>query len=146
MILTGLARLGRDAEVRFLPDGTAVSNLSLAYNYGMKPKDGSNKPTQWIDATVWGKLAEVLQPYLKKGGLIDVIVEDVHIETYQKTGGGEGVKLAGRVLKIELAGGREAGDQTQGSSAPQQRTQSPSPAPQRQAPAGGTDFDDDIPF
>lgn len=146
MILTGLARLGRDAEVRFLQDGTAVCNLSLAYNYGMKPKDGSNKPTQWIDATVWGKMGEALQPYLEKGGLIDVIVEDVHIETYQKKGGGEGTKLAGRVLKIELAGGREAGEQPAGQQ--QSRAPASSPAPQRQqsSPPAGSDFDDDIPF
>jgi single-strand DNA-binding protein len=154
MITTGLARLGRDAEIRYLQDGTAVCNLSLAYNYGMKPKDGGNKPTQWVDGTVWGKMAEALAPYLKKGGLIDVVLEDLHIEEFEGKNG-PGHKLAARVLKIELAGSKDGGSAGASDGAQQQ--------PQQQRPAathpaarpaaapantggGFGEFDDDIPF
>ena len=99
--LSGLFRIGRDAEIRHAPSGDAVINLSLAYNYGPRKDD----KTQWIEASLWGKLAEALVPYLKKGGQIYAIIEDPHIETFQGKNG-EGVKLAGRVLKIELAGSK----------------------------------------
>jgi single-strand DNA-binding protein len=139
----GLARLGRDAEVRYTPGGDAVCNLSLAVNYG--PKDqGGNRPTQWIDATLWGKRAEALAQFLVKGSVHCFTLEDIHIETYQKNGGGEGFKLAARVLDVEL-GPRVGGDQgsapatRQPAAAPAQRPQ-PKPAP------NFSDMDDDIPF
>lgn len=52
----GLMRLGRDAEVKTLPSGKKVANLSLAYNYGQK--EGDEYPSQWIDAAFWGTSRE----------------------------------------------------------------------------------------
>ena len=63
MILTGLCRLGADADIRYLQDGTAVANLNLAYNYGKKDNEGK-RPTQWIKASIWGVRAENSAPYL----------------------------------------------------------------------------------
>lgn len=132
----GLARLGRDCEVRFTSSGEAVANLSLAFTYGKKGDDGK-RPTQWVDASLWGKRAEALSPYLLKGGLISVTLEDVHIETY-KGANGEGHKLAARVVNIELAGG---GEKQAASPAPrQQRPAANQPA--SGAPTTGTGFDD----
>lgn len=134
----GMARLGRDAEVRFTPGGDAVCNLSLAVNYGQKAADG-NRPTQWIDATLWGKRAEALAQYLVKGSVHCFTLDEIHIETYQKNGGGEGVKLVARVLDVEL-GPRVGGEQPASQPSPRQAA----PA-QRQKPAPQPD-DDDIPF
>jgi single-strand DNA-binding protein len=136
-IISGLFRIGRDAEVRHTPSGDAVINLSLAYNYGPR-KDGK---TQWIEASLWGKLAEALAPYLKKGGQIDAIIEDPHIETFQGKNG-EGTKLVGRVLKIELAGSK--GD----APAPSGQTEHGAAKADGYAPqqAGGGFDDQDIPF
>ena len=146
----GLARLGRDAEVRFLPDGTAVCNLSLAVTYGQKQNDG-NYPTQWIDAALWGKAAEALAPFLTKGSVHCFGLSDLHIETYQGRNG-EGVKLVARVDTIELGPRQTPAGQGQG----QQQSQPPAqqrqaaPAAQRQQmqqrPAMQQDMDDDIPF
>lgn len=151
MRLIGVARLGRDAEVRFTPNGTAVANLSLAFNYGMKDQSG-NKPTQWVDASLWGKVAEALSEYLRKGQQVFVDCDDVHIETYQGRNG-EGHKLVARVQSIELVGSRPEGQQGGGQQAPaaQQRQPAAQQPPQRQAqatknPAGFDDMDDDIPF
>jgi single-strand DNA-binding protein len=75
-----------------------------------------------------------------------VALEDAHIETFQKQGGGEGVKLAARITAIDLAGsGQQAAPQ------PQQRQQPQRQAPQQrtqQVPAGGgfDDMHDDVPF
>jgi len=104
MILTALARLGRDPELRYLPNGDAVLNLALAVNYGKKGTDG-NRPTQWIDAALFGKRAESLAPYLTKGSLVFVVVDEPHVETYQGKNGA-GAKLVGRVSSIEFAGGK----------------------------------------
>lgn len=132
----GLARLGKDAEVRHVPNGDAVVSLALAFTYGKKGADGK-RPTQWVDGAFWGARAEALAPYLLKGGLVSITLDDVHIETYQSQKG-EGHKLVGRVAQIELAGGG-------------QPAAAPPPAAQRQAarPAAKQDFTsvpDDIPF
>jgi single-strand DNA-binding protein len=143
MQLIGMARLGRDAELRHTQDGTAVCSLSLAYNHGRKGPDGK-RPTQWVDASLWGKQAESLQQYLVKGKQVCVTLNDVRIETYQGRNG-EGVKLCGNVTNIELVAG--SGD-APAAPAPAPRQQAPAPAP-RPAPAPAqTGFadDDDIPF
>ena len=78
MILTGLARLGRDATLRRTPQGDAVLEMALAFNYGAKDGSG-NRPTQWIDATLWGKRAEALAQHLTKGSAVDVVITEPHI-------------------------------------------------------------------
>ncbi len=132
----GLARIGRDVEVRFIPSGEAVANLALAFNY----REKGEKCTQWIEASLWGKRAESLAPYLKKGGLISVTVDDVHVETYEGSNG-KGVKLVGRVSDLELAGGGQSGEQAD--------KPKPAPQPRQAAPkqaSGFDDMDDQIPF
>ena len=136
-MFTKLCRLGNDPEVRFLTNGTAVMSLSLAYPYGMKGQDGK-RPTQWIEATWWGKQAEAIQPFLKKGDQISVSLDDVHIETYtNKQDGTERFKLAGKVVGFDfVANGRT----------------SATPAAEKPAttskPGAGQGFDDfdDVPF
>lgn len=151
----GLARLGRDAEIRYTQGGDPVASLSLAFSYGRKGEDG-RRPTQWVDGSLWGKRAEALAPYLLKGGLVVVSLEEVHSETYQGQNG-EATKLVGRVADIELAGG---GERQQSAPAQAPARQAPArPAPQnngyrtsnaRPAPAapasGFDDMADDIPF
>lgn len=133
----GLARIGRDVEVRFTANGEAVASLALAFTYRLK----GEKATQWVEASLWGKRAEALAPYLRKGGLIAVTVDDVHIETYEGKNG-TGTKLVGRVSDVELAGGGQEAEQAE----------KPKPAPARAAPkpvpasSGFESMDDDIPF
>ena len=137
----GLARLGRDAELRTTSQGESVATLALAFSYGRKGSDG-NRPTQWVDAALWGKRAEALAPYLTKGGLVSVSLEDVHIETFEGKNG-PGHKLAARVVDVELASPKQA---SAAAPAPQ-RAPAPRPAP---APSAGSGFEDDpdggVPF
>ena len=136
--LIGLARLGRDCELRTTQSGDAVANLSLAMDY----RNGREKATQWVDGALWGKMAETLTQYLVKGKLVCVTLDDVHIEEFQKRDGTEGTKLVGRVSKLELAGGgRDDGERT----APPAQRQAPKPAPKASADAFG-DMEDDVPF
>ncbi|WP_426100119.1 single-stranded DNA-binding protein [Pseudomonas sp. PSPC3-3] len=143
--LTDVGRIGRDAELRYTPDSTAVINLAIACEYGRKGAD-NKKPTQWIDATLWGKQAEALAPYLIKGQQIHFTIDDAHVETFTKTAGGEGFKLTGRVIVIKFAG-----PPPQAESAPQPRQQprQQQSAPQKSQQGAARDFDsfdDDIPF
>ena len=143
MILTGLARLGRDASLRYTQGGDPVLEMALAFNYGQKDSSG-NKPTQWIEASMWGKRAEALKDYLKKGAAIDAIIADPHIETWQKKDQTTGFKLVGKVLELEFAGGaREAG-----SFPSSDKSQPAADSPRRPAAPARSfdDLDDDVPF
>lgn len=147
MHLIGLARLGRDAELRHLGDGTPVANLALAFNHGKKDGEG-NRPTQWIDATLWGDRAERLQQYLVKGQQLQVHLSDPHIETYQKNDGGTGFKLVARVDVIEFAGSAPQQGQQQQRQQPQQdyrQTRDGGQQQQKRKPSF-EDLGDDIPF
>ena len=141
--LSDVGRLGRDAEVRFTPGGDAVCNLALACEYGRKGPDGK-KPTQWIDATLWGKQAEALGPYLLKGQQLHFTIDDAHVETFAKADGTQGVKLTGKVIVIKFAGSPPQ----QGQAAPQQQARPTTQQTSRPAQQPAADFDsfDDVPF
>lgn len=138
MKANGLARIGKDAEVRYTPGGAAVANVSLAFTYGKKGDDGK-RPTQWVDASLWGQRAESLAPYIKKGGQIVAYLEDVSIQTYVKGDGTSATKMVARLVDLEFVSG---GEQASSQPKPQARPQA---APQSQG-SGFDDMDDDIPF
>ena len=104
MKASGIARIGKDVEVRYSPNGDAIANISLAFSYGKKQSDGK-RATQWVDATLFGKRAESLAPYLKKGGQIVAYLSDVNVQTYESKNG-QGVKLVGKIDDLELIGGQ----------------------------------------
>lgn len=142
MKLIGVARLGKDVELRYTPAGKAVANLSLAYNYGQKGQD-VNRLTQWVEASLWGKQAESLAPYLLKGVVFNVACRDVHIETFEGKNG-TGHKLVGTIMDIEFVPKQaetKPAERAPAASAPKARTGG--------APATGGAFDDfesDLPF
>lgn len=131
-IITGLMRLGRDAEVKQTSGGDPVANLALAYNYGKKV-DGK-QPTQWVDAALWGKRAEALAQYLTKGTAVVVTLSDPYIKTFTKQDGTQSSVIAGQVIDIAFAGG------------PAKSEDKPKPAPAPVSSAGGGFASDDIPF
>jgi single-strand DNA-binding protein len=139
MILTGLARLGRDAELRFTQGGDPVATLALAFNYGTKDASG-NKPTQWVEAALWGKRAEALAQHLTKGTAVDVVLTDPHVETFEKKDKSTGFKFVGKVSEIEFAGG---GNQQSSGSSASKPAQKPAPSSQS---GGYGDPGDDLPF
>lgn len=75
-----IGRLGQDPEVRFMPDGTGVANFSIAVGNEYKDKNTGNKveQTEWVKISAFGKLAEIIREYLKKGS-------QVYIEGKMKT-------------------------------------------------------------
>lgn len=134
--LIGLFTLGRDAELRTTSGGDQVASLALAYNYGRKGQGGKT-PSQWVDGALWGERAGKLAEYLTKGSQFYMQLDDLHIETYDKRDGGQGVKLVGRVGQIEF---------TRGAQRPAAAPPPPKPTPAPKANSGFDDMDDDIPF
>ena len=133
----GLARIGKDAEVRYTPGSTAVANVSLAFTYGKKGDDGKRQ-TQWVDASLWGQRAEGMAPYLLKGKQIVAYLEDVHLQTYTKGDGTTNTKMVARLADLEFIS----------DNSDHKPTQKPQSAPQSKPAqdSGFDDFPDDVPF
>lgn len=63
-----LGRLGTEPELKYLPNGSAVCNFTLATSEKYTDKNGEKKEnTEWHKIVVWGKIAELCNQYLKKG-------------------------------------------------------------------------------
>lgn len=143
MMLIGLCRLGRDSELRYLQDGTPVLGLALAYNYGKKDDKG-NRPTQWIDASLFGERATKLQSYLVKGQQINAVIEDVRIEQFTRRDNTVGNALRGRIVTVEFAGSAPTEKTT---STPNQAGASSGSKPANATSASNfADPMDDVPF
>jgi len=68
----GIGNLGRDVELRFMPDGKAVANFSIAISEKYKDKStGEQKEvTEWVNVALFGRLAEIAGEYLGKGSKV----------------------------------------------------------------------------
>lgn len=131
--ITICGNLGKDAENRFMPDGTAILSFSVA------DSQGREKPSIWWNCQIFGKRAESLGQYLVKGQTVTVCGVVSEREWTDKDGN-KRKSMEIRVNDVALQGGKK--DEAQ----PAQRQQS---APQRQArnaPQSTSDIDDDIPF
>ena len=128
--LTG--RLGRDAEQKYLPTGTAVIEFSIAVDTGF----GDKRRSFWIKCSMFGDRGPKLAQYLRKGQQVAVSGE-FDPRPYQAKDGAEKVSLELRISAVELIGGKNDTQQSQPEPAPK-----PAPKP----PAPNFYDDDDIPF
>lgn len=82
----GIGNLGKEPEMRFMPDGKAVCNFSIAISEKYKDKSGEQKEvTEWVNIALFGKLAEIAGEYLKKGSKV-YIEGKMKTEKYSKDG------------------------------------------------------------
>lgn len=145
VILVG--NCGRDPEVRYMPDGKAVANVSIATTSRRKDKSTGEtiEDTQWHRVTFYERLAEIAGEYLKKGK--PVYVEGrLKYGTYKdKTTGVEKPTCDIVATELQLLGGRDEGQQA---AAPRQAPRpATATAPRQAASSGGfEDMDSDIPF
>ena len=105
VILVG--NLGRDAEVRFTPGGAAVSTLSLATTEVWNDKSSGQRQerTEWHRVVLWGKQAETLNDYLKKGKQI-YVEGRLQTRKWQDRDGNDKYTTEIRSDRIVLLGGR----------------------------------------
>lgn len=81
-----IGHIGKDPEVRHLDSGVAVASFSLATNESYTDKSGNKQTlTEWHNIVIWGKLAEVMEKYGKKGQLI-YVEGSLKTESYDKDG------------------------------------------------------------
>ena len=157
VILVG--NCGRDPEVRYLPSGQAVANVSVATTSKRKDRTSgeSIEETQWHRVTFFDRLAEIVGEYVKKGSPIYVEGRLV----YRKYTDKDGVEKSATDIianEMQLLGSRQG----MGGPSDDDATQPRRAAPQNRPPAGGgggggakpaakpasgfDDMDDDIPF
>lgn len=148
-----IGNLGADPEVRYLPSGDAVANLSLATTDKFKDRSGEmQEVTEWHRVSFFGKTAEICGQYLKKGSAV-YVEGSLRTRKWQDKEGNDRYTTEIRGDRMQMLGGRGGGGMADMDSAPAPRaTGRPaasggSPAPSR-APAGGAfdDLEDDIPF
>jgi len=157
VILVG--NCGRDPEVRYLPSGQAVANVSVATSSRRKDKNSGEmiEDTQWHRVTFYDRLAEIAGEYVKKGRPIYVEGRLKYGVYTDKTTGVEKNTVDIIATELQLLGGREGmggpsgGGEEGGYSRPATAPRAAAPAAQRPAAAapakgGFDDMDDDIPF
>jgi single-strand DNA-binding protein len=159
-----VGNLGKDPETRYMPNGDAATNITVATTDTWKDKATGEKreATEWHRISFFGKLAEIAGQYLKKGS--QVYVEgSLRTRKWQDKEGQDRYTTEIRADVMQMLGGRAGmggGDAGGYDSAPQQAApaaRAPTPAASRSAapahgaatPASGSgfdDMDDDIPF
>ena len=148
-----MGNCGRDPEVRYLPSGQAVANVSIATSTKRKDKNSGDtiEDTQWHRITFYDRLAEIAGEYVKKGRPIYVEGRLKYGTYTDKTTGVEKNTVDIIATELQLLGGREGmgGPSEDGASRAPARSAPPAAsAPRAAAPAksGFDDMDDDIPF
>lgn len=136
-----IGNLGKDPDVRYSPDGSAITNITLATTETWKDKSGEKQEkTEWHRVAFFGKLAEIAGEYLKKGS--QVYVEGrIQTRKWQDKDGQDRYTTEIVADKMQMLGSR--GNSFEVTDSPQEsRAQRPA-----QQPKGGfDDMDDDIPF
>ncbi|HGG7617440.1 TPA: single-stranded DNA-binding protein [Neisseria meningitidis] len=166
-----IGRLGRDPEVRYMPNGEAVCNFSVATSETWNDRNGQRvERTEWHNITMYRKLAEIAGQYLKKGGLV-YLEGRIQSRKYQGKDGIERTAYDIVANEMKMLGGRNEnsggapyeegyGQSQEAYQRPAQQSRQPASdapshpqeapaAPRRQpvpAAAPVEDIDDNIPF
>lgn len=134
-----IGSLGRDPEIRYMPNGDAACNLSVATSESWKDKSGEKQErTEWHRISMFGKLAEIAGQYLAKGSSVYL---EGKLQTRKWTDKDGVDKYTTEIIadRMQMLGGKE---QRQG----QQQEQRKESQPIRQQRPPADDFDDQIPF
>lgn len=134
-----IGRLGRDPEVRYMPNGEAVCNFSVATSESWKDKNGQRQEaTEWHNVTMYRKLAEIAGQYLTKGSQV-YLEGKIQSRKYQGKDGIERTAYEIIANEMKMLGGGNGEQQAQ--------AETPTPPRRQAAPATPVeDIDDDVPF
>lgn len=139
--VTLIGRLGRDPETRYMPNGEAVCNFSIATDESWKDQQGQKQTrTEWHVVTLYRRLAEIAGQYLKKGSQVYL---EGKIQSRKYTGKDGIERTAYEIIchEMKMLGGNEAHMQP----APP-ANQEPPPPPAARNAAPPSDDDSGIPF
>ena len=137
----GVYRLTQEPELRYLSSGSAVAKLNLVNSSKYKGQDGTQKEdTCFIEGTVFGKLAEVANQYLKKGSKI-YVVADLKQESWTTSDGQNKSKHTLKIDSFEMLDSKPNDNQGQRS-----QSQSNYQPKQQQQELPEIDLEDEVPF
>lgn len=154
--VTLIGRLTRDIELKYTTTGTAIAAVSLASNRSVKKQDNWETEVSYFDANIYGRMAENLKPYLKKGKMI-LIAGHLKQDRWEKDGQ-KFSRIKIEAEEVQLLGGNSSespnnsNDRVQPQFSSIQQIQA---IPQQIAPTppipdpslfNNDDFPDDIPF
>ena len=148
-----IGRLGRDPETRYMPNGDAITNFSLATDEQWRDRNGERQTrTEWHNVSLYGKLGEIASQYLRKGSQV-FIEGKIQSRKYTDKDGIE--RMAYNIIgnEMKMLGNRNDGsDSGNNNAAPPTSSNPPPAAPRRQPPQQTPttppidDIEDDIPF
>jgi single-strand DNA-binding protein len=161
-----VGNLGRDPEIRYMPSGDAIANIAVATSYKSKDRNSGEQKelTEWHRISFFGRLAEIVGQYLKKGSSVYVegrlqtrkytdkdgierYATDIIAENMQMLGGRQGMGGdSGGYSGGDSYGGGDSYDAPPSRPAPRQAPPAPAARPQPKPAPNFSDMDDDIPF
>lgn len=143
-----IGNLGKDPETRYMPNGDAMTSITVATTDTWKEKATGEKKehTEWHRITFFGKLAEIAAQYLKKGS--QVYVEgSLRTRKYTDKDGVEKYATDIKADSMQMLGGKPQDAQQEQTPTPAARQQAQrQAAPQQQSAPNFSDMDDQIPF
>jgi len=148
-----IGNLGNDPEVKYMPNGDAVANITVATSESWKDKTTGQQVdrTEWHRVVFFRRLAEIVGEYLKKGSKV-YIEGKLQTKKWQAQDGQDRYTteiVAHEMQMLDSKGGGSSNFQpsaTPANAQQQQPQQQKSSAPQMTTANAGGDFDDDIPF
>lgn len=157
-----IGRLGNDPEIKYLQDGTVVASISIGCSEKWTDKASGQKKekTEWIRCSAFGKLAEIMGEYLRKGALVYVSGK-MQTRKYQDQSGQDRYSTEIVISKMKMLGGKSDNQQQgayqhpqqqprqQNTGGYQQQKQQTQTQQQQSAPQYNDvpmDFSDEIPF
>lgn len=142
-----IGRLGADPEVRYTQSNTAVATLSLATSEKYKDANGElQESTEWHRVVAWGRLAEILQQYAKKGSQI-YVEGPIQTRAWEDRDGQKRYTTEVKALTVQLLDSRTDGASgAGGGGASSQGGGRPQPAASNEPDFSSGADDDDLPF
>jgi single-strand DNA-binding protein len=139
-----VGNLGADPDTRYVPSGSAVTNLSIATSESWKDKQtGEQKErTEWHKVAMFGRLAEIAAEYLRKGSQV-YIEGKLRTRKWQDKEGKDRWTTEIVADEMQMLGGRSGGGAPAMNESSRSNDSAGSNSP---PPAASNDFDDDIPF
>lgn len=140
-----IGNLGQDPDTKYMPSGSAVTNLRIATTESFKDRETGQQQerTEWHSVAMFGRLAEIAGEYLKKGS--QVYVEGrLRTRKWQDRDGNDRYTTEIIADQMQMLGGRGGGGM--GGSAPASTSGGRTERPKDDTPGPDDTFDDDIPF
>jgi single-strand DNA-binding protein len=142
-----IGNLGRDPEVRYMPSGSAVANVTIATSESWKDKQTGEQQerTEWHNVVFYNRLAEIVGEYLKKGSQVYVEGSLRTRKWQDKETGKDRYTTEIIANEMQMLGSRAGGGEASMGKGPAREKAAPAPAAKQEAGQEAA-LDDDIPF